>query len=70
MNTLLDNIIGTGVTLEDNYMWVYSYVTKSEDWLFVDGSYDREYVNEQQGIGIIFIDVANVYKLYPLQPFI
>ena len=48
MNTLLDNIIGTGVTLEDNYMWVYSYVTKSEDWLFVDGSYDREYVKRDR----------------------
>lgn len=67
---LLSTIVGSGLTLQDNYQWVHNYIitSKDEGWVLVSNDgYELEYVNAQQGIGIIFVDGADVFKLYPLQ---
>jgi hypothetical protein len=71
---LLSTIVGSGLTLQDNYQDVRDYISRNanaEGWVLVTHEidsfgYELDYVNARQGIGIIFVD-GMAFKIYPLQ---
>lgn len=61
---LLSTIVGSGLTLQDNYQDVRDYISRNaeaEGWVLVTHEvdsfgYELEYVSASQGMSICFVD--------------